>query len=250
MNTIAIINQKGGVGKSTTVQALAAGLTKAGKKVLSVDLDRQRNLTQTAGIEATATVLDVMTGRAAATDAIKPSHLGDVMAADTALNSLEQQIPAKRKEYVLKGILEPLKGKYDFIIIDTPPALGLLTVNALTAADSIIIPAGADIYSLQGISDLSETIAIVKQYTNPALTIKGILLTRYSGRNVLSRDLSAAAADIAEQLQTKVFTATIRQAIAVQEAQTMRQNLFDYAPRAKVTADYKAFVAEATGVKI
>lgn len=250
MKVIAIINQKGGVGKSTTAQAMAAGLTKAGKKVLSIDLDRQRNLTQTAGVEATVTVLDVMTGRAAATDAITATHLGDVMAADTALNSLEQQIPDKGKEYVLRGILEPLKGKYDFIIIDTPPALGLLTVNALTAADSIIIPAEADIYSLQGISDLSETIAIVKQYTNPALTIKGILLTRYSGRNVLSRDLAAAAAGIADQLQTKVFDTTIRQAVAVKEAQAMQQNLFDYAPRAKVTADYKAFIAEVTGVKV
>ena len=144
----------------------------------------------------------------------------------------------------MKEALEPLRGQYSHIIIDTPPALGVLTVNALTASEGLIIPAQADIFSLQGIERLSETLQPVKRYTNPGLQIEGILLTRYAARSVLSREISQLAQQIAARLQTKVFRATIRDSVTVKEAQISKQTLFQYAPRAKVTADYAAFIDE------
>ena len=131
--------------------------------------------------------------------------------------------------------------------MDTPPALGILTINALTACDSVIIPAQADIYSLQGVEQLAETIKPVKKYTNPTLTIEGILLTRYSPRSVLSREVAELAEQLAAKLGTRLFKTTIREAIAVKEAQISQRSLFSYAPKAKVTEDYSRFIAEILG---
>ena len=144
----------------------------------------------------------------------------------------------------LKSALEAIAKSYDFIIIDTPPALGILTINALTAADGVIIPAQASIYSLQGIGQLAATIKAVQQHTNPALQIYGILITRYNGRAILSRDISELLTDTAEQLKTKVFETRIREAIAIKEAQAHRQNIFDYAAKTNPAKDYNAFIDE------
>ena len=136
---------------------------------------------------------------------------------------------------------------FDFIVLDTPPALGILTVNALTACDRVIIPAQADIYSLQGIEQLAETIKPVRKYCNPSLQIDGILLTRYSPRAVLSRDIADLARRMADKLHTRVYRTYIREAVAVREAQISRQDLFSYAPKAKVTQDYASFIDELIG---
>ena len=166
------------------------------------------------------------------------------MAANKALAGADAFIADTGKEYRLKEALDGIKGQYDYIIVDTPPALGILTVNALTACDSVIIPAQADIYSLQGIEQLAETMKPVKKYCNPALKIEGILLTRYSPRSVLSREVAELAEQLAAKLNTKLFKATIREAIAVKEAQISQQSLYSYAPKAKVTEDYTALINE------
>ncbi len=242
---LAVINQKGGVGKSTTAEALAAGLTLKGYSVLSVDLDAQSNLTYTAGAKANgATALGVLTGEIAAKDSIQHTESGDIIPASKALAGADAFISETGKEYKLREALEPIRGEYDYIILDTPPALGILTINALTACDSVIVPAQADIYSLQGIEQLAETIKPVKKYTNPALTIEGILLTRYSSRSVLSREVAELAEQLAAKLGTKLFKTTIREAIAVKEAQISQRSLYSYAPKAKVTEDYTRFIAE------
>ena len=242
---IAVINQKGGVGKSTTAENLAAGLSIKGYKTLAIDLDAQANLTYTAGAKTTgATALGVLTGEVKAEDAIQHTACGDVIAANKALAGADAFIADTGKEYRLKEALESIKGRYDYIIVDTPPALGILTVNALTACDSVIIPAQADIYSLQGIEQLAETMKPVKKYCNPALRIEGILLTRYSPRSVLSREVAELAEQLAAKLNTKLFKATIREAIAVKEAQISQQSLYSYVPKAKVTEDYTALIDE------
>ena len=242
---IAVINQKGGVGKSTTAENLAAGLSIKGYKTLAIDLDAQANLTYTAGAKTTgATALGVLTGEVKAEDAIQHTACGDVIAANKALAGADAFIADTGKEYRLKEALESIKGRYDYIIVDTPPALGILTVNALTACDSVIIPAQADIYSLQGIEQLAETMKPVKKHCNPALRIEGILLTRYSPRSVLSREVAELAEQLAAKLNTKLFKATIREAIAVKEAQISQQSLYSYAPKAKVTEDYTALIDE------
>lgn len=245
MKCIAVINQKGGVGKSTTAATVAAGLSLQGYKTLSIDLDAQANLTYTAGAKTTgATALGVLTGEAKAENAIQHTESGDIIAANKALAGADAFIADTGKEYRLKEALESVKSAYDYIIIDTPPALGILTINALTACDSVIIPAQADIYSLQGIEQLAETMKPVKKYCNPALKIEGILLTRYSPRSVLSREVAELAEQLAARLGTKVFKATIREAIAVKEAQISQQTLYQYAPKAKVTEDYTALIEE------
>lgn len=244
----AVINQKGGVGKSTTAATLAAGLTLKGYKTLSVDLDAQGNLSYTAGAKTNgATALGVLTGEVNAEDAIQHTESGDIIAANKALAGADAFITDTGKEYRLKEALESLQAAYDYIIIDTPPALGILTINALTACHSVIIPAQADIYSLQGIEQLAETMKPVKKYCNPALTIEGILLTRYSPRSILSREVAELAEQLAAKLGTKLFKTTIREAIAVKEAQISQRTLYSYAPKAKVTEDYTRVLEELIG---
>lgn len=243
-----ITNQKGGAGKTTTALALAVGLSLKGYSVLSIDLDAQSNMTYTAGARTDgATALGVLTGEIRAGDAIQRTEGGGIIPASKALAGADAFITDTGKEYRLKEALEPIRGEYDYIIIDTPPALGILTINALTACDSVIIPAQADIYSLQGIEQLAETMKPVKTYTNHDLTIEGILLTRYSPRSVLSREVAELAEQIAGKLGTKLFRATIREAVAVKEAQISQQSLYSYAPKAKVTEDYSRFIAELLG---
>lgn len=242
---MSIINQKGGVGKTTTAEAITAGLNLKGYKVLAIDLDAQCNLSYTAGADTDGiTITDVLTKDVTAREAIQHLPRGDIMPASRALTGADTFIKDTGKEYRLKEVLEPIKKEYQYIILDTPPALGILTVNALTASDSVIIPAQADIYSLQGIRQLWDTIQPVKKYCNSELYIEGILLTRYNGRTILSRDIKDMLERLARTLETRVFKTTIREAVTVKEAQINQQSLFDYAPKAKVTEDYKNLIKE------
>ena len=171
--TLAIINQKGGVGKSTTAQALAAGLTLKGYKVLAVDLDAQGNTTFSLGAKKDgATALGVLLGEVTPADAIQPTQYADVIAGSKALAGADACITETGKEYRLKEALEQIKGSYDYIVIDTPPALGILTVNALTAADSVIIH--LRIYTAYRNSRPSGNYKAQK-YCNSALTIEDII---------------------------------------------------------------------------
>ena len=250
MKTIAIVNQKGGVGKSTTAAALAGGLTLLGHKVLAIDLDAQGNLSYTMRADKGGkTALGVLTQEITAQEAIQHMPCGDIIPANTALAGADAVRTDTGKEYRLREALEPVQGGYDYVIIDSPPALGIATVNALTAADRVIIPAQADIYSLQGIEQLAETIQPVKRYCNPGLVIDGILLTRFSPRSVLSREIAALMEQLANKLGTRLYKACIREAVAVKEAQISQENLFTYAPKANVAGDYRAFMEEALGIK-
>ena len=242
----AIINQKGGVGKSTTAEAMASGLTLKGFRCLSTDLDAQGNMTYTVnGNTDGATVLGVLMGEVKPFDAIQHTDgFGDIIVSSKALSGADGFITITGKEYRLKEALEKVCDMYDYIIIDTPPALGILTVNALTACHSVIIPAQAEIYSLQGIEQLSETMKPVRKYCNPQLDIAGILLTRYSQRTVLSREVAEMAKQLAQKLGTKIFSTSIRENISVKEAQINQKSLFEYAPNSNAAKDYAAFIEE------
>ena len=210
MKTVSVINQKGGVGKSTTAEMLVSALSLKGFKVLAIDLDAQGNLSYSLAADLNSpTILEVLTEEISVKDAIKKAR-ADVISSNKALAGADAFIADTGKEYRLKEALEKIAKNYDFCIIDTPPALGILTINALTASDSVIIPAQADIYSLQGIENLEETIKAVKKYCNPNLKIEGILLTRYNPRTILSREVSEMAEKLAEKLETKLFKAKIR----------------------------------------
>lgn len=247
MEVIAVINQKGGVGKSTTAHAIGAGLTLKGYRVLYVDLDAQGNLSYTLRADTNGlTAMELLQGRNTQA-AIQRTAQGDIIASSPSLAGADTIITAVGKEYRLREALEPLGGLYDYCIIDTPPALGILTINALTACNGAIIPAQADIYSLQGISQLHTTIETVKQYCNPVLTIKGIVLTRYNSRAIISREVADMIEQTAGQLQTKLYKAKIRECTAIKEAQATQQDIYSYAPRSNATADYTALIAEILG---
>lgn len=243
---ITVINQKGGVGKSTTAQAIGQGLKELyNKKVLFVDLDAQGNLSYSLDAkQENLSILDVLVGKATAKEAIQKTAQGDILASNLQLSGADLILTEMGKEYKLKEALEPLLNEYDYIIIDTPPALGILTVNALTASTGAIIPAQADIYSLQGIAQLNNTLNAVKRYCNSALTLKGILLTRYNKRAVLSRDVAELINKTAETLSTKLYKTHIREAIAVKEAQAQKQSVFSYAPKSNASIDYKNLIKE------
>ncbi len=242
---IAIANQKGGVGKSTTVGALGAGLLQQGYKVLFVDMDAQGNLSYSMGASRSAlSSLEVLTGTATAKEAIVHTEQGDLIPASPALATTDALITDTGKEYRLKEALEPLLEEYDYILLDTPPALGVLTVNALTACNSVIIPAQADAYSLQGIGQLAQTIQTVKKYCNRDLAIKGLLVTRYNARSILTRDMTELLESTASQLNTKLYKAKIRECIALKEAQASQQSIYTYAPKSNAVKDYTAFLEE------
>lgn len=250
MSVIAISNQKGGIGKTTTATALCEALRMAGYSVLLVDADPQGNATATAGIAADAdapTMREVLTGTTPAEAAITPSLSlqVDILPSSPLLASIDKAIgDAPGKEYRLRETLEATAAAYDFVIIDTPPALGTLTINALTAADYLIIPTTADNYALAGIGQLYQTVRAVLKYCNPRLKIAGILITRHSARTVLSRELAGAVEDTAAAMGAHAFGTVIREGVAVREAQAMRKGLLSYAPNSKPAEDYRAFAEE------
>lgn len=248
MITYSIINQKGGVGKSTTALAIGAGLSLKGYSVLYVDLDAQGNLSYTMGASTQGyNAMGVLQRPDTARSEVQHLEQGDIIASSPALAGADAVITETGKEYRLKEALEGLSGDYDYCIIDTPPALGILTVNALTACGGVIIPAQADIYSLQGISQLNNTLQTVKRYCNPALSILGIVLTRYNGRAIIRREVAEMLEQTARGLNTKLYKSRIRECTALVEAQATKQNIYSYAPRSNAAADYKALVAEILG---
>jgi len=242
---ISVINQKGGVGKSTTSHLIGCGLTERGFKVLFIDLDSQGNLSYTVGVDRKGpSSLGVLTQETNVKEAIKQTQYGDIIQSSSALAGADAVITALGKEYRLKEALETIKEDYDYIVIDTPPALGILTINALTASDSIVIPTQADIYSLQGIAQLRETVHVVRQYCNKDLKIKGILLTRYNNRSVLSREMADLLLQTASKLGTKLFKTCIRENITIREAQLSQKSVFEYAPKSNAAQDYNSFLDE------
>lgn len=247
--TIVITNQKGGVGKSTTAEALAEGLSIKGYKTLLIDLDPQGSISLTAGADTTKpNAYDLLTGQTSAQEATQQrAQRADIIPASKNLVRLDVELTATGKEYRLKEKLVPLVSVYDYIVIDTPPALGILTINALTAAGSLIIPAQADLYSLQGIGQLHDTIEAIRAYTNPALTLRGILLTRHNARSILSRDMADTAKNTADQMGTFLYNSVIRECVALKESQARQQSIFEYAPKSNAAIDYTNFIEEVLG---
>lgn len=245
MEIITIINRRGGAGKTATAHALGSGLLKRGFKVLFIDLDSQTNLTYDTGATGSGfTSMDLLTRQATINQAIKQTPAGDIVPANQTLAGADLILTETGKEYRLKEAIEEISGKYDFIIIDTPPALGIITINALTASHAAIIPAQAEIHSLQGIGLLNETINTIRKYTNKNLFIDGILLTRYNGRSIISKDMKENLEEIAKALNTKVYSTPIRECVSVKEAQAQQQSIFTYAPRSNAAKDYDLFIEE------
>lgn len=247
MIVFSIANQKGGVGKSTTAQALAAGLAKAGKKVLVIDLDAQGNTSYSFGADTTKPgVYALMSYKAKLQECIQETALPNmyIIAGGQDLVNVETELTTTGKEYRLKELIG--KAKFDAVVIDTPPSICTLTTNALTACDYVVIPSQANIYTIEGIKNLADNIATIKKYTNTKIKVAGILLTRHNGRSTIVKACIGALQQLAGNMGTKVFSTTIPEAIAIQEAQTHKTNIFDYAAKNKAAIAYKAFIEELT----
>ncbi len=243
---IAVSNQKGGVGKTTTTGALAAALVKRGKSVLSVDMDPQGNLSFSMGAEneGVNTTYELLQGECTAKAAIQRSCISDIIPGNILLSSAELELTGQGREFLLCNALRPVRDEYDYILIDTPPALSILTVNAFTAADHLIIPMLSDIFSLQGITQLYETVSHVKTYCNPGLEYGGILLTRFMPRTTLATEVKGTAEMISAELEIPLYHTCIRNSVAITEAQALQRNILEYSPRNIATKDYLALADE------
>ncbi len=244
---VAVANQKGGVGKTTTAQALAAGLAERGYTVLGIDLDPQGNFSTACGAENynVPTVYEVMKRAADIGEAIQRMKGGyDVVPANIMLAGAEQELSQTGKEHRLKEAVSAVVGNYDFVVIDTPPSLGVLTVNAFTCATDILIPTTAGIFATAGISQLNETVGSVQRYCNPGVKIRGILFTRFNPRANISRQIKELTEQLSEYISAPIYQTYIRAGVVVEEAQANKADIFDYAGKSTVAEDYREFIEE------
>ncbi|MBR6376181.1 MAG: ParA family protein [Oscillospiraceae bacterium] len=215
---VAIVNQKGGVGKTTSAVNLTAALTEKGARVLLVDFDPQANASSGMGVSRRSkyTSYDVIINQVPAAQAIVRTQWGDVLPSSSALAGAGVELAGmERREFVLKEALEPLAEQYDFIFIDCPPSLELLTLNGLCAAEQILIPVQCEYYALEGLSDLMSTMRLVKRRLNPRLTVFGVLLTMFDGRTNFSAQV---AQEVRRFFPGKVYGAAIPRNVRLAEA--------------------------------
>ena len=242
---ISIANQKGGVGKTTTAVNVSAGLSQIGKKVLLCDIDPQGNATTGYGIEpakAKISVYDVMVRGVPVEQAVNVTPWGDVIPSDIALAAAEIEIvDLPRREYILKNILEPLRSSYDFIIIDCPPSLGLLTINALIACDSVLVPMQCEYYALEGLSQLMNTIRMVRRSFNAELKIEGIVLTMFDGRTNLAMQV---ADEIKKHFPGQVFATPVPRNVRLSEAPSHGKPVMAYDKYSKGAESYLKIAGE------
>lgn len=246
---LSVANQKGGVSKTTTAVNLGANLKFIfDKKVLLIDLDPQGNLTDNLGFDIDGsnqpTIYEVLKDEIDISEVILDYKGIDLIPADIALSSAEREFTQVGSEHRLKRVLQPIKDNYDYVIIDCPPSLGMLTVNAFTVSDEIIIPVESAYFSLKGLIKLSETIETVKEYTNDSLIIRGVLFTKYTERFNISKTMRATACEISEVIGAKIFDTFIRRTTIVDEAQAAGSDLINFQKASTAEDDYRTFTNE------
>ena len=244
---IAVANQKGGVGKTTTAINLAACLSVKGKKVLLIDMDPQGNTTSGVGVDKNDleyTIYDLMIGESAIGDCIIKNVFRDMDLIPTSVDLAAAEIEligVERKEFILKDEIDFIKDKYDFIIIDCPPALSMLTINAMTTANSVIVPIQCEYYALEGLSQLMHTIKLVSERLNPSLEIEGIVFTMYDGRTNLSVQV---VENVRNNIGTNVYDSIIPRNIRLAEAPSYGLPIIQYDPKSAGAEAYMALAAE------
>ncbi len=242
---IAVVNQKGGVGKTTTAVNLSAALSALGKKVLLCDFDPQANATSGMGLDknsASPNVYDVLISGAEPAKAVMHTKYGDVLPSNKALAGAGvEMIAIPDREGLLKNALTALSDSYDFIFIDCPPSLELLTVNALCAASSLLVPVQCEYYALEGLSDLLATVRLVKRRLNPALELEGVLLTMFDSRTNLSLQV---AEEVKRHFPGQVYATVIPRNVRLSEAPSHGKPVSAYDPLSRGAEAYAALAAE------
>lgn len=233
---VTIANQKGGVCKTSTAVSLAYELKQRGYKILLIDTDPQGNLSFAAHAGNGHVITEVIAGSLPAAEAIQETPEGlKIIPSDPSVSRFQQSDPD-----LLKKALTPIGKIFDIVIIDTPPTLSGITINAIRAADLMIIPATPSVSSLQGIRQLHDVISLV----NPRVKIAGILLTKYSDRSIINRQLKETAAALADEIGTKVYVTHIRQTVAMEESYATQTPIRIYSPKSTAAEDYAAFADE------
>ena len=241
---IAIVNQKGGVGKTTTCVNLTAVLRERGKRVLLCDFDPQANSTSGMGVDKTVSkgIYEVLVSDVPAVDAVVHTKYGDVLPSNKALAGAGiELIGMDRREYLLKDALNQVQDGYDFIFIDCPPSLELLTLNALCAADSILVPVQGEYFALEGLSDLMNTVRIVRRSLNPKLALEGVLLTMFDGRTNLAMQV---AEEVKHYFPGKVYATVIPRNVRLSEAPSHGKPITAYDRTSRGAEAYQALAVE------
>jgi chromosome partitioning protein len=242
---IAIANQKGGVGKTTTCVNLCAALNEAGKRVLLCDTDPQGNATSAMGTdkrEAPVSVYDLLIGRAEPREAVIKTPYGDLIPSNKELSGAGiELISMENREHVLKNALGKLKNDYDYILIDCPPSLEMLTLNSLCSADTVLIPVQCEYFALEGLSDLVNTIKLVRRRLNPRLDVEGVLMTMYDGRTNLSMQV---AEEVKRYFKDKVYAVVIPRNVRLSESPSYGKPVLAYDSSSKGARAYRELAAE------
>ncbi|MDU4697364.1 MULTISPECIES: ParA family protein [Paenibacillus] len=244
---IAIANQKGGVGKTTTSVNLGAGLAAIGKKVLLIDIDPQGNTTSGVGInkaDVANCIYDVLINEVHPKEAIAHTEIENlhIIPATIQLAGAEiELVPTISREVRLKKSLQPIRHLYDYILIDCPPSLGILTINSLTAADSVLIPIQCEYYALEGLSQLLNTVRLVQKHLNTSLQIEGVLLTMFDARTNLGIQVIE---EVKKYFQQKVYKTVIPRNVRLSEAPSHGQSIITYDPRSKGAEVYLELAKE------
>jgi chromosome partitioning protein len=237
MRTIAVLNQKGGVGKTTSTINIGAGLTRLGKRVLLIDFDPQASLTYSLGIDGAAlnsTIFEVLKGEASFESTVVRKNKLTILPASIALSGFEISFAnIQNREFILKNLLEKLT-EFEYILIDCPPSLGLLTLNALAAAQEVYIPVQTEFLALQGLSQLLDTLTVVNKRINKSLKLGGIIGTRYNRRKI-NRDVVHY---LENSFKDKFFKTVIRENVSLTEAPSFGQDVYTHNPQSQGAEDY------------